>query len=455
MRQGSTFVISILLARILDPAEFGLIGMAMVFITISQVFVDVGFSSSLIQAKNVSKLACTSVFFLNLLLGTFFFVIIFALAPAIGNFYKSADIVTIVRYLSIVVLIGSFSPVQSALLRRKLKFKALTLKTLAGSLIGGILGLICALNDFGVYSLIVQQVTSVLVITTLLWLGSDWKPTLNFSLKEIRDLSSFSIFVFLDRISNSIFQKIDTLFIGKVFSASMLGFYSRAESMNHQITLYSSASLRKVFLPVLSSIQNDHSRFKSVYFNAISLASFISFGLVGVVYFLAEPLILILLGEKWRFSILIFQILIFKASVNPISSLMINALLSKGKAKENFKIGLVRKLIRLFPILPGFLYGIIPFTIAVSVISFVLVVYNAIVISKHLEIDLRNQFLRIFENSIPLVICGLINYFGLVNFDPVLNSLFFVLVFVLYSFILKTNGFLLFSNEIKSRICKT
>ncbi len=353
LTQGSSFILTIILARLLAPEEFGIVAMAMAFISISNVFIDFGFSSALIQNQNNSSLTYSSVFYFNVFAGLIITSVIFLLAPFIGQFYHDESIVSLVRWLSLVFLFNSFNRVQNTILTKELNFKSLSLRLLIASVLGGIGGVILAYHDFGVYSLVFQTLTTALFSTILLWSTSSWKPDLNFSFSEVKKLIGFSSFAFFERLINNIFMRLDVLLIGKIFTPLTVGFYTRASSLKDQVTKYSSTSITRVFYPVLSSLQSDEAEFKRIYFRLISVIVFLSFGLSGILFILGEDIIIFLFGIKWMPSVLMFKLLVLTSCNQPLNSMMWNAIMSKGKSKENFYFGLLKKSV-----------GIIPFFIA-------------------------------------------------------------------------------------------
>ncbi|WP_425077413.1 lipopolysaccharide biosynthesis protein [Psychroserpens sp. S379A] len=437
------FVISIFLARLLTPEEFGLVGMAMVFITVSQVFIDVGFASSLIQSKKTTNLSYSSVFWLNLVMGFVLTAIFYLSASYIGNFYDNQEITNIVQWLSLIFLLNSFCIVQTALLKKKLNFKVLSLSNMLAGIIGGIVGVVFAFMDYGVYSLVIQNIITAILLTIFLWSAADWKPDFKFSFNEIKKLTGYSTYVFVDRFVSSLFERLDIIVIGKVLSPATLGFYTRAVSLKSLVTKYSSSSISKVFFPVLSSIQDDDEQFERVYFKIVSIVSFISFGLTGVLYVLGEDIIILLFGNKWMPSVTIFQILIISACNYPLSSMMVNAFMSKGKSKENFYIGLFRKAIRIVPLYLAYKYGIVSFAVGVVVVSYFLTITNMMFLKKFTNLSLRMHFKKIFEGIIPLIIIILV--YQMLNPEQMIYriglALLFIITYIGYNHLLKTEGY--------------
>ena len=450
LKQGSTFIVSIFLARILSPAEFGLVGMAMVFITVSQVFIDVGFASALIQRQDNSKLTYSSIFYLNLFIGLLLTLFFYFCAPLIGDFYHNPKITKLVRWLSIIFVFNSMDIVQMTILKKELNFKVLTIRTFLASIIGGVLGIIAALMGLGVYSLIIQSVATAILGTVLLWSTSGWRPDLKFSMAEVKKLSGFSSYAFFDRVLYSISLQLDLLMVGKIFSPKMLGYYSRAVGLNNMVGTYSSGSLIAVFYPVLSSLQNDEKEYSRVYFKVVSVVAFLSYGLTGVMCILGKDIILLLFGAKWATSVIIFQVLILMACNMPINMMMVYAFLSKGKSKENFWIGVFRKILRLIPLVFMYYYGIFVFTIALVILNYSITAINVFFMNKYTGLSAKKHFVKIFEGMIPLIFV-LAPYF---YFSPqqvvlrVIWALAFVLFYVVYNEVLKTDGLLFIKSNL-------
>lgn len=395
--QITYFIISIFLARLLSPADFGLVGMAMVFISLLNVFKDFGFSSALVQNTENSSITYSSIFFINILAGAILTLIIILVAPLIGNFYNNPKITDIVRLLSLTFFISSFNIVQGTILRIKLDFKSITIRGLTSQFIGGVIGVLAAFYDYGVYSLVIQQISASIINTILLWKITSWYPKFEFSLVEVKKLFGFSAFVFFGQFVNQLFKQLDTLVVGKMFSASTLGFYSRAESINSLISKNSVTTFNKVFFPVLSSIKNEDERFEKVYFKVIDLIGSLSVFLTCVFFLCGRELILTLFGEKWEPSVLIFQVLIIKGFSYPLSVMMVSALHAKGKSKEDFLFGLIKKLLQLSPLVFAYFSGFQAFLYALVTVNILSWLLNSFFVHKVIDISFLNQVLPVFK----------------------------------------------------------
>lgn len=452
LKQCATLTITIILARLLSPEHFGVIGIALVFTTLSQVFIDVGFTDGLIQRRSVSNEIFSSIFYVNLAISILLATILFMLAPWVGNFYHNKEITQVIRYLTLVLPISAIGRVHATRLVKSLQFKSLTIRDILSSIAGGIIGIVAALKNQGVYSLVWQQLTVVSVSSILLWIGSRWMPSFTFSWREIRPILSFSSYVFFDQVFRQFFQKLDTLFIGKVFSPTTLGFYSRAEALNAQVTTYTSSSLQKVIFPVLSMVQDDDVSFREIYFKVFSLLAVVSSTLAGILFFLSDKIILDLLGKQWAPSLLIFQILVFKTLTAPFGGLMGKSLLSKGYSKAKFKMSIFQRIIMVLPMAFGLLYGIEVFALAIVGASLVSFLLNAYVLDRFLQLEFFKQLTSFLKPLIPLIIVGVARY-SLFNW---INPLVILLVYISLQWIflswIKDEGYLIVVREFVPRI---
>lgn len=448
-KQLGVLAVSVVLARILDPEQFGIIGMAMVFVSLSQVFVDIGFTQGLIQNQNTTQIVYSTIFYINILLALGVGLLIFACAPLIGAFYDSDQVTNVVKWLCLIPIISAFGSVHAAIFTKNLNFKVLALRTIISTFAGGIVGIIMALYDYGVYALVGQQLTSALFFCAILWWKSIWRPTLEFSFKEIKSVFDFSKYVFYDNLLRRFFLQLDTLFIGKYFTAETLGFYSRAASLNSQIMDYTTGSLRKVLFPAFSKLQNDEGLFKTNYLKVFNLSVFIGVLASGSLFILSEDIIILLLGEKWRPSVLIFQILVFRLLLSPFGGLIGKSLLAKGFSKEKFKIGQIRRVILLSPLFFGYIYGIHAFAIALVLAHFVGFLVSIFAVYKFIKIPFGLQLKSFLIPLLPVFLIIPAYYYYLNNKNSLLLLLFYLIFQLGYSILIKDPGLFIFLKQVK------
>lgn len=275
----------------------------------------------------------------------------------------------------------------------------------------------------------------------MLWKISDWHPKIEFSWLEVKQLSSFSIYVFAAQSVNQLIKQADTLIVGKLFSPATLGFYSRANSLNSLINKNSVSSIAKVFFPALASIQDKDERFEAIFLKVISLVSVLSVFLTGFFFIAGEELVIGLFGAKWEPSVFIFKIIIINGFTYPISAMIVNAFMAKGKSKQNFHYGNIRKVIQLTPMIFAFLYGFNAFlyaTVASNILAWIL---NNIFVHISLKISLKDQFKVVLPNLLVVVVLLFIIEYWL-NIDrnlinTILKLLGYTAIYLLY---LKISG---------------
>lgn len=449
LRQFAGIFISIILARLLSPAEFGIIGMAMVFIGITEVFIDVGFTSGLIQQQDTKDIAYSSIFYVNLGISALLSLIIVLVAPYVSDFYGEPEIRYILYYLALIPIIAALGRVQATILSKRMDFRSLTIRSITATVIGGIAGVTVAYCDFGVYSLVVQQITTITTSTILLWFSTGWTPKLEFSKEEVKKLLSYSSYIFLDSVLRQIFNRIDTIFVGKFFSPSTLGFYSRADSLRAQIDTYTTNSLRKVMFPALSALQDDFQAFKQIYHKIFNVVTGLTVMLVGPIYFLSHQIIIGMLGQKWAPSIVFFQILLFSTLTTPQTGMMAQAVLAKGFSKLRFKLGLIQRLLKLAPMIFGYFFGIVNFAYAVVIVATLVFFIYAFVMESKFQISFAKQ---VKELLLPNIIFGIfLLFYHLFRED--INAWAYAAGFVvcngLFLYLIKHESLTVLSNNLK------
>ena len=294
----------------------------------------------------------------------------------------------------------------------------------------------------GVYCLVLQTLSFALIGTLLLWSTSSWKPKFQFSYFEVKKLMGYSVFAFFERVLNNIFIRLDVLLLASIFSPTSVGYYTRSSSLVDQVTKYTSSSIIRVLFPVLSKLQNDQKNYERIYFRMFSVISFLSFIVTGILYFMGSDIILVLFGKKWSNSIPIFQILIIASCNLPLNSLMWNAMMSKGKAKENFYYGFAKKLIGIVPFLFAIYYGIWWFTVTWVVSKFIDTFLNFFMLRKHSNLSVKKHIKLFSIGFIPLL-PGFI-LFELLNIKLVAIrisfTVAFILVYIIINWLIKNEG---------------
>ena len=383
---GMGFVVSIFLARLLEPSDFGLVAMVMVIIGIAGIFSDVGLGAALIQRRRVLPIHYSSVFFFNITVGALLTLLTYLSAPLIASFYNNQELIPLTQVISFSFVIGAFSAVQSTKLRKELNYALLTKVAFISSLISGIVGISLAFNGAGVWSLVVQSLTQGIVYNILIWSVSHWKPSVEFSLKALMQLWAFGFRMFLSGLLDTVFTRLDTIIIAKLFTPATLGYFNRAKSLDQMVITYSSGSLMSVLFPLLSKIKNDLPRFQNVIIKSLGIITFVTFFLLGGLYLVSHELIVLLFGEKWLQSVYYFQILVLSGFAYPISALLVNVLSSRGNSKAFLRLEIYKKIIAMLNLLVLYLWGIDAYLYGLIVQGSISVYLNIVFVSTEISL---------------------------------------------------------------------
>lgn len=399
------FVVGIILARLLSPTEFGLIGMIMIFFAVSTSLIDSGFGDALVRKIDCNDDDYNTVFYFNLAIGIILFLILFFAAPLIADFFSEPQLINIIRLLSFTTIITSLGIVQSADLIKKIDFKTRTKISLISNVSSSLIAIILAYKGLGVWSLVAKQFLTNLIGTSTLWFYNKWLPKLKFSVKSFKELFSFGSKMLASGLLNTFFNNIYYLIIGKYFSAQILGYYTRATSFANLPSLSINSVIQRVSYPVLVNINDDDVRLKAAFKKLIKNTMFITFVFMIGLSATAEPLILTLIGEKWSPSIQFLQLISFSLILHPLQSLNLNVLLIKGRSDIYLKIEILKRIL----IIPVILLGIF-FSIELMIIGMIihsLITY--LIISNYSGNILDYRIVEQFKDISTALIIAVIN----------------------------------------------
>jgi len=356
--QGITFIVGIILARILSPKEFGLIGMLTIFIAISQSFIDSGFRQALIRKQNCSQADYSTVFYFNIIIGALFYILLFSCATSIGNFFNEPILKSLIRVLGIGLIINSFTIIQSTLLTKRIDFKLQAKISVIASFSSGIISIYMAYIGLGVWSLVALTVVKYAVSSLLLWSWGNWKPIWYFSKKSFKELFSFGSKLLVSGLIDTIYRNIYYLVIGKYFSAAELGYYTRADQFQSLPSSNLQSIISRVSYPVLATMQNDLPKLRSTYKKIITSTMLITFVLMFGMAAIAKPLVLTLIGSKWEPSVIYLQMLCFVGMFYPLHALNLNMLQVLGRSDLFLRLEIIKKVLAVPIIIIGVFWGV-------------------------------------------------------------------------------------------------
>ena len=417
--QSIGFIVTIILARLLMPADFGIIGIVSIFVGFANILSDSGTATSLIRNKEVSQLDYSTVFFSNLIVSVLLYILLFLLAPFIASFFEFKNIESLLKVYGLMFIVSSFTIVQSIRLNKNLDFKTQFKLLLPSLLISATVGIWMAVNGYGVWSLVIKDLVFSVLGGVQLWIYSKWRPSLVFDWKVFKYHFDFGYKLMLTEFIKKIFNDGNKIVIGKLFSITQLGLFTRAQSMQELPSSVLFNAFNRVAFPLLAQISDDNVRLKNVYQKLVTSISFIVLPLLMFLGVLAKPIFVVLLTEKWNEAIPYFQILILGGIFAPLRTYNLNIRKVKGKSNlvlaftilECILIGISITTVLWFGI-NGILWGLVLVYISLTIIT-------GYYSGKLIDYSLKEQF----QDFYPIL---------------TLSILMAIIVYVFDLFILKT-----------------
>ncbi|MDR1156598.1 MAG: lipopolysaccharide biosynthesis protein [Bacteroidales bacterium] len=368
--QGIAFTVQVILARLIDPEEFGVVTMIAIFIALSITFIDSGFGQALIRKKNCTQADYSTVFFFNLAIGIVLYILLYFSAPLVADFFNEPRVSPILRVAGLVLIINAASVIQLTLLIKNIDFKTKTKISLSAELLSGGIAIVMAFRGFGIWSLVARSVLVPLFTAVFIWLSGKWHPAWIFSIKSFKELFGFGYKLLLSTLINTASRNIYSLIIGKFFSAATLGFYGRAEQFNNIFSSTLTTNIQRVSYPVLASIQDDPEKLKKGYRKLIKSTMMVAFSLMLGLAAVAEPLITVLIGEQWLPCVPYLQLMCFASMLYPLHAMNLNAITVKGRSDLFLKLEIIKQIIDVPLILIGIFLGVEALLIGSIVMSF-------------------------------------------------------------------------------------
>jgi teichuronic acid exporter len=449
-KQSISFVISLILTRMLLPEEFGLIGMIAIFVSIGNVLLNAGLTQSLIRSKELDQIDYSTVFYFNLVASILIYIIIYFSAPFIAKFYSQPILIGIIRLYCLNFIISAFSAVQIARLTKIMDFKTQTIIAIPSAIIGGIVGVTLAYLEYGVWSLVWSVLSISLISSIQLWVYSKWTPSLVFNIEKFKEHFNFGYKLMFAALINTLHVNIYFLVIGKYFSVSQVGFYSRADTLKQLPVTNISSALEKVTFPLFSSIQDDNIRLKSIYKKLMQSVIYLIAPILIFLGVLAEPIFRFLFTEKWLPAVPYFQILCIVGVLYPINVYNLNLLKVKGRSDIVLKLSILKvtlSLIVIFTSLKFGIYGLLFGQVLLSIISFYI---NTFYTAKFIGYTFWQQIMDIIPSLFLAIICGFVMFFldqylksiGQIDFMRILISGFAgSTLYILLSYFFEFNAF--------------
>lgn len=399
LSQVISFIVSLVLARLIDPSAYGTLALATVFTTILMVFVDCGLNTALVQKKEVDDLDYSSVFYFNVAMCAVIYGVVYVTAPLISRFYENLTLVPMIRAAGLIVPVSGFRSVQQAYVERNGQFRKFFYSTLVATVVSGAVGLIMAYLGCGVWALIAMSITNVTVGTVVLWCMVKWRPIPKFSMQRMKPMVSYGSKVLGSSLVTSVYANSRQLLVGKFYTSSELAFYNKGNSLPNTIVPTIQTSITSVLLPVISRYQDDRQQVREMTGKTISIMCMVLWPMMIGLAACADTFIPLAMTEKWRPAVPYMQLFCVEAAIWPISSIYVNSIRAIGCSGLDFKFQTVVRLFGILLLLLIIRYG--PF--AVALCAFLCSVFEIILMMLVVRKVLAYPLWKQLKNILPFI----------------------------------------------------
>ena len=417
--QFVTLIVSIVLARILTPSDFGTVSLVMVFTTIMQVFVDSGLGTALIQKKDADDLDFSSVFYFNFVVCLILYLGMFVAAPYIAKFYNDFSLTAIIRVISLTIVISGIKGIQQSYVSRNMLFKRFFFATLGGTVFSAFLGIAMAYAGYGVWSIVAQQLSNTAIDTLILWITVKWRPKKMFSWERLRGLLSYGWKLLVSSLLDTVYNNLRNLIIGKVYTSADLAYYNQGDKFPKVVVTNINTSIDSVLLPSMSEEQDHANRVKSMTRRAIKTSTYIMAPLMMGLLFCAEPIVKLLLTDKWLPCVPYLRIFCFTYLFWPIHTANLNAVKAMGRSDLFLRLEIIKKAIGLILLLLTMRISVMAMAYSLIVSSIFSQVANSWPNWKLLNYNYLEQLRDILPSIIIAIGMGVCVYF--IGFIPLLT----------------------------------
>lgn len=443
-----SFVTGIILARLLTPYDYGCIGMLSIFMVLADSFIDGGFGSALIQKKRPTQTDYSTIFYWNLGVAAVMYVILFSFAPLISRFYKTPILCDVLRVQGVVLFTHALNLIQRNQLQKKLNFKILAIVNILCTLITMTIGIVLAYKGFGVWALVIQNISGSVIICLFFWFYVKWRPSLEFSWSSFKELFGFGFYMFLTHLVNNIAGKVQGLLIGRVYTPVTMGYYSKAESTEQLASTSVSGIMTQVTYPLYAEVQDDKNALANMIKRMTVTLAYITFPLMFVLMLCAKPVFVLLYSDRWLQSVPYFQILCFAGLAGCLQSVNLQAISAIGKSKTMLIWTLLKRLVGIGSIVIGLIvWGMKGLLIGVIINSWFSYFVNISLVSKHVGYRSKRQLLDLFPVAIISLVAAAVSFgFGYVlhlnlYLDGLMKVLVFFGIYIGWSFVFKPEAY--------------
>ena len=458
-----SFIVSIVLARLLAPEDYGAIALITVFITIANVFVVSGFGNSLIQKKNADNLDFSTVFFFNIFFSWFVYFIVFLFAPYVASYYQMEVLKPALRVLALKIVLAGVNSVQQAYVSRNMLFKRFFVSTSIGTVVSAFVGIFVAVFGGGIWALVAQQLCNAVMDTIILWITVKWRPYFSFSWSRLKGLLNYGWKILATNLINTLYDNLKNLIIGKKYTSSDLAFYSKGKQFPELIVTNINSSIGSVLFPAMSLIQDDKKRLKDSIRKAITISSFIMLPLMAGLFVMADEIVVLLLTDKWIECVPYLRIACVYMATYPINTANLQALNAIGRSDFYLKLEILKRGIGVLLILLTFKFGVFYLACSDIIVSLLAIVINTYPNKTLLNYSLCEQIIDLIPNVLRTVIMAVFVFITNMFIKRFINRLILnilieviigAVVYLLISYLSKSKELTLVFSKIKSILRK-
>lgn len=452
-----SFISGIILARLLTPHDYGCIGMLSIFMVLAECFIDGGFGEALIQKKNPTQADYSTIFFWNIAMAVFMYIVLYLSAPFIAYFYDMPLLRDVLRVQGIILFIYAFNIVQRNQLRKKMNFKVLSIVTIITSVTSLTITILMAYNGYGVWSLVAQHIMTAFIPALVFWFYIKWRPQMTFSWQSLHELFSFGCYMFLTHVLNRFERQIQGLLIGKVYNSSTMGYYSKAFAVERLSSTSISQVMAQVTFPLYAEMQDDKAKLVNALKRLTMTLSYFTFPLMFILLLCAKPIFILLYSDRWAASVPYFQVLCISGLAYCLQAVNNQTIAAIGKSKVMFIVTIIKRIIGISLIVFGLmLYGMNGLLVGVVLNTWVSYLINICVVSRYIGYKWWRQLLDLspvfIVSAVVAAICyGVGSIFDVEMYvDGIIKLILYVMIYLGWSLLFKPEAFVYAKNNILS-----
>ena len=454
-----SFVVSIVLARLLEPSVYGTVALVTVFTTILQVFIDSGLGTALIQKKNADDLDYSSVFYFNFVVCIILYLGMFIAAPYIAKFYGNMSLIPVIRVISLTLIISGVKNIQQAYVSSNMLFKRFFFSTIGGTIVSAFIGIFMAYIGMGVWALVAQQLSNAMIDTMILWITVKWRPKAVFSWERLKSLLAYGWKLLVAVLLDTVYNNLRNLVIGKMYSSADLAFYNQGDKFPKIIVTNINTSIDSVLLPTLSSEQDNKARVKEMTRRAIKTSTYIMAPLMMGLAFCAKTVVELVLTQKWLPCVPFLQIFCITYMFYPVHTANLNAIKAMGRSDIFLKLEIIKKIVGMSLLLSTMWFGVMAMAYSLLVSCVLSQIINSWPNKRLLGYGYLEQLRDLIPGVILAVIMGICVYFiGYINLPNIIVLIIQVIegatIYIVMSIVFKLESFLYLWNMVKTYLKK-